>query len=244
VNTEKLVDLLKESKYVVVFTGAGISTLSGIKDFRGKDGLYKQKNADKIFDIDWFYRDPSIYYTSAKDFLYNMEDVSPSIVHLELARLEEKGIVKAVITQNIDVLHQKAGSKKVLELHGSLGTHRCTKCDAVLTFDEVVEIVNKDQVPYCSRCNAVFKPDVVFFGESLPMDVLSDARKEASKADLMLVLGSTLVVNPAATIPAFTLQNGGKIVIVNNMETYLNDRAVLVYEDLAEVFNYVSENLK
>jgi len=239
----RLVDLLKESKYVVALTGAGISTLSGIKDFRGKDGLYKQRDADKIFDIDWFYRDPSLYYSAAKDFLYNMKDVSPSIVHLELARLEEKGIIKAVITQNIDVLHQKAGSKKVLELHGSLGKHRCTKCGATISFEEVTATVNKDQVPYCSRCNAVFKPDVVFFGESLPVEVLSEARKEASKADLLIVLGSTLVVNPAAMIPGYTLQNNGKIVIVNNMETYLDERASLLYEDLGEIFNYLSKNI-
>jgi len=239
----RLVDLLKESKYVVALTGAGISTLSGIKDFRGKDGLYKQRDADKIFDIDWFYRDPSLYYSAAKDFLYNMKDVSPSIVHLELARLEEKGIIKAVITQNIDVLHQKAGSKKVLELHGSLGKHRCIKCGATITFEEVTEIVNSGEVPYCSSCNKVYKPDVVFFGESLSLDVLSEARKEASKADLLIVLGSTLVVNPAAMIPGYTLQNNGKIVIVNNMETYLDERASLLYEDLGEIFNYLSKNI-
>ena len=240
---DRFVNLIKESKYVVALTGAGISTLSGIKDFRGKDGLYKQKNADKIFDIDWFYRDPSVYYTSAKDFLYNMTDVFPSIVHMELARLEEKGIVKAVITQNIDVLHQKAGSKKVLELHGSLGKHRCTKCGDTITFEEVTAIVNKDQVPYCAKCNAVYKPDVVFFGEMLPADVLMEAQREASKADLLIVLGSTLVVNPAAMIPAYTLQNGGKVVIVNNMETYLDKRAALRYEDLGEVFQYLSEKI-
>ncbi|MCL2480251.1 MAG: NAD-dependent protein deacylase [Spirochaetaceae bacterium] len=240
---DRLVNLLKESKYVIALTGAGISTLSGIKDFRGKDGLYKQRDADKIFDIDWFYRDPSLYYTAAKDFLYNMKDVSPSIVHLELARLEAKGIIKAVITQNIDVLHQKAGSKKVLELHGSLGKHRCTKCSATISFEEVAAIVNKDQVPNCSRCNGVFKPNVVFFGESLPVDVLSEAVKEASKADLLIVLGSTLVVNPAAMIPGYTRQNGGKVVIVNNMETYLDERAALRYEDLGEVFHYLSENI-
>ncbi|MCL2704771.1 MAG: NAD-dependent deacetylase [Spirochaetaceae bacterium] len=240
---ERLVKLLKESKYAVALTGAGISTLSGIKDFRGKDGLYKQKDADKIFDIDWFFRDPSLYYTAAKDFLYNMKDVSPSIVHLELARLEEKGIIKAVITQNIDVLHQKAGSKKVLELHGSLGKHRCTKCGDTISFEEVTAIVNKDQVPNCSRCNAAYKPDVVFFGELLPEKVLLEARKEASKADLLIVLGSTLVVNPASMIPVYTIKNGGKVVIVNNMETYLDERAALRYEDLGEVFHYLSENI-
>ena len=239
---DRLVNLLKESKYAVALTGAGISTLSGIKDFRGKDGLYKQKNADKIFDIEWFFREPSLYYTESKDFLYNMQDVSPSIVHLELARLEEKGIIKAVITQNIDVLHQKAGSKKVLELHGSLGKHKCIKCSNVITFEEAAAIVSKGQTPYCS-CGAVFKPDVVFFGESLPVDVLSKAREEASKADLMIILGSTLVVNPAAMIPGYTLQNGGKIVIVNNMETYLDGKAALKYEDLGEVFYHLSKNI-
>jgi len=239
---DKLVNLLKESKYVVALTGAGISTLSGIKDFRGKDGLYKQKNADKIFDIDWFFKDPSIYYTAAKDFLYNMQDVSPSVVHKELARLEEKGKLKAVITQNIDVLHQEAGSKKVLPLHGSLGKHICIKCSATISFEEVAAIVNTGKVPCCSKCNAVFRPDIVFFGESLPTDVLLEARTEASKADLMLILGSTLVVNPAAMVPGYTLQNGGKIVIVNNMGTYLDERATLIYEDLGEVFHYLSEN--
>ncbi|MCL2294352.1 MAG: NAD-dependent deacetylase [Spirochaetes bacterium] len=240
---DKFVNLLKESKYVVALTGAGISTLSGIKDFRGKDGLYKHKDADKMFDIDWFHRDPSIYYGAAKDFLYNMRDVSPSIVHQVLADLEAKGILKAVITQNIDVLHQKAGSKKVLELHGSIGIHRCIKCNATATFDEVTEILNNNEVPHCKRCNVVFKPDIVFFGESLPMDVLSEAQVHASKADLCIVLGSTLTVNPAAMIPAFTVQNGGKLVIVNNMETYLDDRAALKYEDLGEVFHYLAENI-
>ena len=239
---DKLVNLLKESKYAVALTGAGVSTFSGIKDFRGKDGLYKQKDADKIFDIEWFYKDPSLYYSASKDFLYNMHDVSPSIVHLQLAALEEKGIIKAIITQNIDVLHQKAGSKKVIELHGSIGKHKCIKCSNVIGFDEVTAIVNKGEVPYC-KCGAVFKPDIVFFGESLSSQVLLEARNEAAKADLLIILGSTLVVNPAAMIPGFTLQNNGKIVIVNNMETYLDERAVLRYEDLGEVFHYLSKKL-
>ncbi len=240
---DRLVALLKESKYAVALTGAGVSTLSGIKDFRGKNGLYKQKDADKIFDIEWFYKDPSLYYNAARHFLYNMHNVSPSIVHKKLADIEEKGIIKAVITQNIDILHQKAGSKKVLELHGSIGKHKCIKCSAEISFDEVAAIVNKGEIPYCSKCDAVFKPDIVFFGEPLPSEILLEARKEASKADLLLILGSSLVVNPAAAIPVYTLQNGGKIVIVNNMETYLDEKAVLKYEDLGKVFHYLSKNI-
>ena len=240
---DRLVDLIRESKYVVVLTGAGVSTLSGIKDFRGKNGLYEQKDADKIFDIEWFYKDPSIYYNAARDFFYNMNDAAPSIVHLVLAGLEARGIIQTVITQNIDILHQKAGSRKVLELHGSIGKHRCIKCGAIITLEEVTAIVNNGQVPSCGRCKGAVKPDIVFFGESLSSEVLLKAKNEACKADLMIILGSTLVVNPAAMIPNYTLQNKGKIVIVNNMETYLDEKAVLKYEDLGKVFDYLSKNI-
>ena len=125
-----LTELLKNAKHAVVLTGAGISTLSGIPDFRGVGGLYQRKDIDagKLFDIDYFRRDPSYYYKHSKDFLYNLDEKEPNVVHTALARLEEKGIIHAVITQNIDLLHQKAGSRKVLELHGSPKEHYCMKC--------------------------------------------------------------------------------------------------------------------
>lgn len=242
---ENLVRLLKESKYCVVFTGAGVSTLAGIRDFRGKNGLYTTAgdDAEKIFDIGYFHKKPSFYYRAAKNFIYNLEQKVPAIVHTELARLEKMGIVKAVITQNIDLLHQKAGSKKVIEVHGSPAIHRCLVCGKIYHFDEIVKIVQNDKVPQC-ECGGIIKPDITFFGEALPALAVEEAVSEASKADLMLVLGSTLVVYPAASFPVYTVKNGGKMVIVNNMATPLDYMAVKRYEDLDVVFKYISENLK
>jgi NAD-dependent deacetylase len=240
---ERLVKVIKESKYTVAFTGAGVSTFSGIKDFRGKDGLYKSENSNKIFDIAWFYKDPSIYYTASKDFIYNLGDIKPSIVHNELARLEEKGLLNAVITQNIDILHQKAGSKKVYELHGSLNPHECPKCKEKITFEEAAKIVNAGKLPLCTKCKTVLKPNIVFFGEMLPAKAFEGAVHEAEKAELLIVLGSTLVVQPAASIPLYTIKNGGKVVIINNMETSLDRNAYLKYNDLESVFRFIAENI-
>ena len=153
------------------------------------------------------------------------------------------GIVKAVITQNIDLLHQKAGSKKVIEVHGSPEIHRCLSCGKIYKFDEIARIVQEDKVPQCS-CGGIIKPDITFFGESLPALAVDEAISEASKADLMLVLGSTLVVYPAASFPLYTVRAGGKLVIVNNMETPLDYMATERYSDLETVFNYISEKLK
>ena len=194
--------IIAAKKNMLIFTGAGVSTLAGIKDFRGKDGLYKTagEDAEKIFDIDYFHKKPSFYYKAAKNFIYNLDQKEPAIVHTELARLEKMGIVKAVITQNIDLLHQKAGSKKVIEVHGSPEIHRCLSCGKIYKFDEIARIVQEDKVPQCS-CGGIIKPDITFFGESLPALAVDEAISEASKADLMLVLGSTLVVYPAASFP-------------------------------------------
>ncbi len=240
---KRLVSLLKKSRHAVAFTGAGVSTFSGIRDFRGKNGLYSTSDAEKIFDIEWFFKDPSIYYNSARDFIYNLDSVRPSIVHEELARLEKLGLIKSVITQNIDLLHQKAGSKRVIELHGSPDPHRCIECGKTVSFSEAAAVVNSGDVPCCKKCGGVLKPDIIFFGEQLPAGALSDAIAEAEMADLLLVLGSTLLVQPAASIPLYTLRKGGKVVIINNMDTPFDDRASLRYTELGEVFRYISGNI-
>lgn len=240
---EKLIKLLKESKHAVAFTGAGVSTLSGVKDFRGQDGLYNTIDADKIFEIEYFRKDPSLYYKASTDFIYNMDSIQPSIVHTELARLEEIGIIKAVITQNIDLLHQRGGSKTVYELHGTPQPHRCIKCGNIMSFEEAVAIVNNRGIPECEKCGGIIKPDIVFFGEALPEEVFRKSIEEASSADVILVLGSTLLVHPAATIPLYTLQNGGNLIIVNNMATSLDSKATLKYENLAEVFSFIKGNV-
>ena len=240
---ERLIEKLKNSKYCVVLTGAGVSTLSGIQDFRGKNGLYKSADAEKIFDINYFMKDPLFYYQNSKNLIYDLDDKQPSIVHTELARLEKMGIVKAVITQNIDLLHQKGGCENVIEVHGSPSVHRCLSCGRKMEYGKVCGIVKEGRFPVCEECGGIVKPDVTFFGEMLPEKALEKAMDETAKADLAIVLGSSLLVQPAASFPMYTVRSGGELVIVNNMETPLDRYASLLYTDLEEVFQYISENI-
>ena len=228
-----------KARHCVAFTGAGVSTLSGIRDFRGKDGLYNDKNIDanKIFDIAYFKKDPGFYYKAASSFIYNLEVKTPSVIHIVLAALEKNGLLKAVITQNIDLLHEKAGSSRVIEIHGSPKVHYCLSCPGIsMDFEEAAALVKQDLMPKCSRCSSVLKPAITFFGENLPEEALREAGEEAEKSDLMLVLGTSLTVYPAASMPEYTLRHGGEIVIVNNMMTPLDRYASLHFEDLSEVF--------
>jgi NAD-dependent deacetylase len=235
---DELFEKIRLSKHCTALTGAGVSTLSGIRDFRGKNGLYNDLDAEKIFDIGYFEKDPSFYYKASQELIYNIDEKSPSIVHRVLAELEKRGFLKALITQNIDLLHTKAGSANVIEIHGSPKTHYCLRCAGVrMSFDEAAAIVRSGELPKCPKCGRVLKPAITFFGESLPIDALREATEEAQKSDLMLVLGTSLTVYPAASMPQYTLSRGGEIVIVNNMPTPLDSMAVLHYEDLDEVFS-------
>jgi NAD-dependent deacetylase len=245
---DKIADLFQaigEAGHCVALTGAGVSTLSGIRDFRGKNGLYQDMDAEKIFDIDYFHQDPAFYYRQAREFIYNLDEKEPSLVHICLGELEKRGRLRALITQNIDLLHQKGGSRRVIEVHGSPRSHYCLRCPGIrLGFEEAAAIVRAGDLPRCPLCGAVLKPAITFFGESLPMDALREAVAEAQEADLMLVLGTSLTVNPAASLPLHTLRRGGRIVIVNNMPTPLDSRASLRFEDLEEVFTGIKELLE
>ena len=250
----ELYSLIKNAKHCVALTGAGVSTLSGIRDFRGKNGLYKEMDAEKIFDINYFFRDPSFYYSHSKDFIYGLEQKEPSVVHTVLGKLETCGLLKSLITQNIDLLHTKGGNKKVIEIHGSARAHYCPKCqssskaeEAILDgtvkengfmeFDEAAAIVQSGEMPRCKKCSGVLKPAITFFGESLPVHALAAAEWEAKEADLMLVLGTSLTVFPAAGLPQVTFRYSGKIVIINNMETPMDAYATLRFDELEPVFS-------
>jgi NAD-dependent deacetylase len=255
---------ITQSRHCVALTGAGVSTLSGIRDFRGKNGLYREMDAEKIFDIDYFIRDPSFYYRAAGSFIYNIHEKEASIVHTTLAKLEARGFLKALITQNIDLLHQKGGSRRVIEIHGSPGIHYCPDCASpgdvekfsageggrgglppgLMAFEEAAAIVKAGGLPRCSRCSRVLKPAITFFGENLPARALGDAETEAGRADLLLVLGTSLTVYPAAALPDLTLRRGGEIVIVNNMETPLDRRCAMRFSDLGEVFTELNRLLE
>ncbi len=239
---ERLLKAIEGARCVAAMTGAGVSTLCGIPDFRGPQGLYRQPDAERIFDIDWFDRDPSIYYRGCRDLVYGLNRFEPGPVHLALKRLEDRGKLAGIVTQNIDMLHQKAGSSNVYEVHGSPILHHCRRCGDMKTFDEIegmiaagggLERLGDPFVPRC-RCGGVYKPDITFFGEALPEDAFMRSQELALRADVMLVLGTSLTVYPAAGIPRITLQHGGKVFIVNAQPTPLDDFAVARYGDLAQ----------
>jgi NAD-dependent deacetylase len=253
---DSLFRLISQARHCVALTGAGVSTLSGIRDFRGKNGLYKEMDAEKIFDLQYFIQDPAFYYRAAGSFIYNLREKEASVVHRTLGELEKKGFLRTVITQNIDLLHQKGGSRRVIEIHGSPSIHYCRRCSDLsavealaaskpesplpgtdlLGFEEAAALVNAGELPRCGRCGAVLKPAITFFGENLPSRALREAEAEARAADLMLVLGTSLTVYPAAAIPEITIRSGGKLVIVNDMATPLDRYAVLRFEDLGTLF--------
>jgi NAD-dependent deacetylase len=230
---KRLIEKLKQARRAAVFTGAGVSTLCGIPDFRGPQGLYRQPDAERIFDIEWFRRDPSIYYKGCMELVYGLRRFGPGPVHEAVARLERAGIVRGVITQNIDMLHQKAGSRMVYEVHGSPLKHHCVGCGREKSFEEICVMLETAGLPRCERCGEPYKPDITFFGEMLPERAFEGAVALARQADLMLVLGSSLTVQPAASIPPLTLRAGGELAIVNAQPTPLDRFAALTYPDLA-----------
>ncbi len=230
---QELIKAIGEAKSIGCLTGAGVSTLCGIPDFRGPEGLYKNPDAERIFDIDWFDRDPSVYYRGCAELVYGLGEFRPGPVHRALKHLEDLGKLKGIATQNIDMLHQKAGSSNVYEVHGSPILHHCRRCGDEKTFDEIMELRKASEVPRC-RCGGAYKPDITFFGEMLPEQAFLSAQSLAIKSEVFLVLGTSLTVFPAAGLPRLTLQAGGKVFIVNAQPTSLDNYAAGVYRDLAE----------
>ena len=257
---KKLIEAISGAKHLGCLTGAGVSTLCGIPDFRGPQGLYKQKDAERIFDIDWFDRDPSIYYNGCAELVYGLGKFQPGPVHKALKHLEDLGVLKGIATQNIDMLHQKAGSSNVYEVHGSPILHHCRRCGDEKSFEEIMEMLkakaegerrnlefhssastwhfDSRSVPRCA-CGGVYKPDITFFGESLPEEAFAAAQSLAIRSDVFLVLGTSLTVFPAAGLPRLTLQAGGKVFIVNAQPTSLDEYASGVFRDLEEFASVV-----
>jgi NAD-dependent deacetylase len=240
---KRVIELLENSKNCLVFTGAGVSTLSGIRDFRGVGGFYTSDyqgyRVEDLLSLNLFYANPKLFYDWAREFIYGLESFKPSIVHTTLAKLEKKGIVKGVYTQNIDLLHQNGGSEKVYEIHGSPANNRCISCKTSVTYAEIAPIVMDGKIPTCKNCGSVIKPDIIFYGESLNSSLLDKAYSDFAKADLVLALGSSLTVQPAASLPMAAVNNGGVLVIVNAQETPLDEFATLLYTDLKELFTEI-----
>lgn len=223
----KLQLMIDQSNYIVFFGGAGVSTESGIKDFRSKDGLYNEKNdipPEFILSHGYFEKHTQEFFDYYRAKMLN-PDVLPNAAHKKLAELEKAGKLKAVITQNIDSLHQKAGSKNVYELHGSVERNYCTKCGKMYDSDF---ILHSDGIPTCS-CGGVIKPDVVLYDEALSDEVVSGAIAHISKADLLIVAGTSLTVYPAAGILGYF--HGQYLALINKDSTPIDNIANFVSHD-------------
>jgi len=234
VPADELRRLCSGAERLVAFTGAGISADSGIPTYRGAGGMWHKYDPARYADIGQFLEDPSYYWNFFRDVRYPvLREAKPNAAHRALARLEQRGDLRALITQNIDGLHQAAGSLRVLELHGNTRRIRCMRCGNACTMDEAYRQLETRLPPVCSGCEGPLKPDVVFFGEALPRGVLDEALAEARSCDLLLVVGSSLVVQPAATLPVAAKEAGARLVIVNRDPTPLDPLADLVIHSAA-----------
>lgn len=207
---KEVAKLLVNLKQCVVLTGAGISAESGIPTFRSHGGLWEKYDPAVYASIEVFQTDPSKYWTLRGDFIRNYDSYQPNKAHLALAELEQMGIVQCVITQNIDGLHKKAGSKDVIEIHGSLREIYCLTCGKEYRAPHVP----KGTPPYCS-CGGVLKPNTVLFGEQLPLDALTKAQEASARCKIMLLVGTSAVVQPAASLPFLAKENGAQIIEIN-----------------------------
>ncbi len=217
---ERLAELIRESRCTVALTGAGISVPSGIPDFRtpGK-GLWEKVDPMEVAHIDAFRGDPARFWGFYRPRLHSLGGIEPNGAHAALAELERRGLLEAVITQNIDMLHAKAGSERVIEVHGSIRTGTCQECRTEFSLEEVDELFDEDGVAICSACRGHVKPDVVLFGEFLPADAMAVAEALASRAELMLCIGSSFEVYPVAGLPTVTLGRGGRIAVITQGPT-------------------------
>ena len=233
---EELQKMIDEVDNIVVFSGAGTSTESGLKDFRSKDGLYNQKNKydfppEYLLSNSCFYNNTDIFFEYYKENL-NCSNIEPNITHKYLKKLEDIGKLKAIITQNIDGLHTKAGNKNVYEIHGTISKNTCLKCKKVYDADYVFNSIG---IPKCT-CGGIVKPNVVLYGEMLPEDAYSKSVESVYNADMLIVIGSSLTVYPASGL--VELFKGKYLVIINLDETTYDYRANLVIHDkLSNVFN-------
>lgn len=215
---------LVAAKHAIALTGAGISVPSGIPDFRSEAGLWTKFDITEYGTISAFRDNPRKVWKLFKAIGEMVDEAKPNPAHVALARLEELGVIHTVITQNIDVLHQQGGSKRVIEFHGSGATLTCLRCQKGFSNDEAADLMDNDGVPSCP-CGAVLKPDVVLFGESIPESSLVEAFKEAEQADLVLAAGTSATVAPASMIPSVVASHGGKIVEMDLIRTGLSDMA-------------------
>ncbi len=232
-NVKAAVALLREARAAVGFTGAGVSTESGLPDFRSPGGLWAGVDPMEVASLSAFRRRPQEFYAFYQKRLALLRRANPNPAHLAMAQLERAGILRAVITQNVDGLHRAAGSQRVLEIHGNLRRAACPACgrrDDIAVLEAALE---GGELPRCPDCGSPLKPDVVLFEEVLPLDVFAEAEALCREADVLLVVGSSLQVTPAAYLPQTVLDHGGRLIIVNREPTPFDREAAVVLREPA-----------
>lgn len=227
------VEMLRGAEYRAVLTGAGVSTASGIPDFRSPDGLYS-KISQETFELDFLLSRPDAYYEVAIEHIHPLADRQPNVTHRMLAELEKRGLLDILITQNIDGLHQKAGSQNVVEFHGNVIGFHCIRCGKTYQRPWVDKQIRARRTPECS-CGALVRPDVVFFGDPIPMEALMAAQMAADQCSVFTTMGTSLVVQPAAGLAAQARHAGAKLWIINREATRMDTMADYVcHADLTE----------
>jgi len=238
--------LIRKAERAVVLTGAGISTPSGIPDFRSEgSGLWSRDEPMEVASLSTFRTAPERFFKWFQPLASQIFQAQPNAAHKVLADFEAAGHVQTIITQNIDALHHKAGSKHVVEMHGTLRTLSCTNCFRQFESSPFLRpYVETGQIPQCLNCNGILKPDVILFGEQLPQSAWYEAQRAARQCDLMVIAGSSLEVLPVARLPMQALDRGAHLIIINNTPTYLNVRAdVVIMDDVATTLPGVAERV-
>lgn len=226
-------ELFRRARRVVVLTGAGISTPSGIPDFRSEGtGLWSRDEPMEVASLGTFRTHPERFFEWFRPLADRIFHAQPNAAHLALAELEKAGVPQTIVTQNIDMLHQKAGSKHVIEMHGTMRTLSCTQCYKQFESEDfVMRFVADGTIPHCLVCGGTLKPDVILFGEQLPQSAWFEAQRAARACDLMVVAGSSLEVLPVAGLPMQAIDRGAHLIVINNSPTYINVRADVVFMD-------------
>lgn len=231
---ERAAQIVRRARRIVALTGAGISRPSGIPDFRGDAGLWQRDDPMLIASLRGFQASPERFYAWFRPLLKLISAAKPNPAHLALAELERRGQLTAVITQNIDGLHQRAGSREVYELHGHMRSATCTGCERQAPSAPLLERVRRGDLPRCG-CGGVYKPDVVLFDEMLPRGLYWLAHRAIERCDTLIVSGTALEVAPVCDLPLLARKHGARLIIVNQSETYLDSQAdVVLHEDVAE----------
>jgi NAD-dependent deacetylase len=235
--------LIRHSRRGVVLTGAGISTASGIPDFRSTDsGLWQRYDPFDVASLASFRYHPEKFFNFIRPLAQDIAQAQPNSAHLSLASLQQAGYLQTIITQNIDGLHQRAGSVNIHEVHGSLGNLTCIDCYRKVSHTDYIErFIQNGVAPKCPSCGAILKPDIVLFGEQLPHQTWLNSVEACQQCDLMIVMGSSLEVLPVARLPFFALEAGAHLVLITRTETYLDQRSdVVIHEDLNETIPQIA----